>query len=257
MISKRRTILLMIPSLLATALLLRAATQGATQSPPSPTTATRPFEPAAPLPPDLKLLTLFDGKSLDAWTQLPPPPPDSWIIKDDALASTGLVRGVLYTKDDYTSFRLLFSIRHLSVAPGNKDHDPCILFFCTRPVEGQKPLDALAGVQFQVPSGYTWDYRKGHNNAGKDEFTRLPHPKFDVHEWARVELLVNADTGSARLAVAQPPGSKALEIATFHDPAAAKKGPIALQMHNAGLFDEYKDIQIETNPVTNDLLTTK
>ena len=32
--------------------------------------------------------------------------------------------------------------------------------------------------------------------------------------------------------------------------------PFAIQMHNAGLFDEYKDVEIETNSRTDDLITT-
>jgi hypothetical protein len=59
------------------------------------------------------------------------------------------------------------------------------------------------------------------------------------------------------MAVAQPIGSKSVEVVRFYDPAAGRTGPIALQMHNAGLLDEYKDISIETDPADEDLLTTK
>ena len=45
--------------------------------------------------------------------------------------------------------------------------------------------------------------------------------------------------------VAQPVGSTPVEVLAFQDPAAGKIGPIAWQMHNAGLFDEYKDVTIE------------
>jgi hypothetical protein len=148
------------------------------------------------------------------------------------MASKGIGRGVIYTKDDYGSFRLIFTMRHLS---GNPDHQACVLFFCTRPVPGQKELDALGGIQFQVPPGYPWDYRPGHNTDKEPVFKHLQHPKFDPHEWSRVEILVNAKTGTARLAVAQPVGSKAVEILDFNDPTAGKTGPIALQMHNKGL----------------------
>jgi hypothetical protein len=57
------------------------------------------------------------------------------------------------------------------------------------------------------------------------------------------------------MAVAQPPGAKAVEVLAFKDPAAGKVGPIAWQMHNAGLIDEYKDVTIELNPKTGDLIT--
>jgi len=178
-----------------------------------------------------------------------------WIVKDGVMANTGVDRGVLYTKNDYSHYRIMFSVRHVS---GTKpDHMPCVLFFCTRPEEGKKPPDALAAVQIQPPPGYTWDYRPGHNNAGKGEFTSHPHPKFDPHEWSRVELLVDASKGTARMAVAQPPGSKAVEVVDFHDPTAGKTGPFAIQIHNKGLFDEYKDITVEADPKDDELITVK
>ena len=37
----------------------------------------------------------------------------------------------------------------------------------------------------------------------------------------------------------------AVDVLEFNDPAAGKAGPIAWQMHNAGLFDEFTDVRIE------------
>jgi hypothetical protein len=199
------------------------------------------------------ITSLFNGKTLDGWVQSPA---DAWTVKDGAMASKGIGRGVIYTKDDYGSFRLIFTMRHLPSDPG-ADHQACVLFFCTRPVPGQKELDALGGIQFQVPPGYPWDYRPGHNTDKEPIFKHLPHPKFNASEWSRVEILVNAKTGTARLAVAQPVGSKAVEILDFNDPTAGKTGPIALQMHNKGLYDEYKDITIEVDPPDDELITVK
>jgi hypothetical protein len=51
------------------------------------------------------------------------------------------------------------------------------------------------------------------------------------------------------------PRSKGVEVLDFADPAAGKIGPIALQMHNAGLFDEYKDITVELDPKDSGLIT--
>ena len=59
------------------------------------------------------------------------------------------------------------------------------------------------------------------------------------------------------MAVAQPPGSKAVEVLDFKDATAGKLGPIAWQMHNAGLFDEYKEVTLELDPKDNDLITVK
>jgi hypothetical protein len=197
-----------------------------------------------------KTKPIFDGKTLDGWIQIPA---DSWTVKDGAMASTGDGRGVIYTRDDYTKYRLFFTMRHVS---GKPDHQACVLIFCTRPPEGMKGLDALGAIQFQVPNGGHWDYRPGHNNAGKG-FKSSPHPKFDPKEWSQVEMLVDATAGTARMAVAQPIGSKAVEVLSFNVAEAGKVGPIAWQMHNKGLFDEYKDVRVEVNPATDEFITTK
>jgi hypothetical protein len=182
----------------------------------------------------------------DAYPALiPPSVTTGWIVKDGAMASTGSGRGVIYTVRDYSRFRLMFTMRHVS---GNPDHQACVLIFCSRPAPGGKPLDALGGIQFQVPNGGHWDYRPGMNNNGGAEFTSINKTKYDAHEWSRVEILADATKGVARMAVAQPVGSKGVEVLAFHDPAAGKAGPIAWQMHNAGLFDEFKDVTVEVDP---------
>jgi hypothetical protein len=194
---------------------------------------------------------IFDGKTLDGWVQVPA---DSWTVKAGAMASTGAGRGVIYTRDDYKKYRLFFTMRHVS---GKPDHQACVLIFCARPRPGEKGLDALGGIQFQPPNGGHWDYRPGHNNSGKEFFTRVPHPKFNPKEWSQVEMLVDATRGTARMAVAQPVGTRAVEVLRFSAADAGKVGPIAWQMHNKGLFDEYKDVRIETDPATDEFLTTR
>jgi hypothetical protein len=193
---------------------------------------------------------IFDDKTLNGWVQIPP---DSWEVKEGAMASRGAGRGVIYTKDDYSRYRLVFLMRHVS---GNPDHQACVLIFCARPEEGKKPLDALGGIQFQPPNGGHWDYRPGQNKAGAG-FTRMPHARFKPEEWFQVELLVDATKGRARMAVAQPPGTKAVEVLSFTVPEAGRAGPIAWQMHNRGLFDEYKDVRIEVDPAMDALITTE
>jgi hypothetical protein len=194
---------------------------------------------------------LFDGRSFAGWIQVPT---DSWVVKDGAMASTGAGRGVIHTAKDYGKFRLLFTMRHLK---SREEHHACVLIFCERPAEGAKPRDALGGIQFQVPLGGHWDYRPGHNNDGRKFFTRVLKPEFDPHEWSRVEILADAATGTARMAVAQPVGSKAVEVLRFKDAAAGRIGPIAWQMHNATLLDEFKDVEIEVDPQVNELITTR
>ena len=177
-------------------------------------------------------------------------PDTSWIVRDGVLASTGAGRGVIYTAKDYESYRMIFHVRQTA---GN--HFPGVLLFCQRPPAGELGLDALGGIQFAVPSAGHWDYRPGINRSG-DHFRRALRLKFNLQEWAQVEILVDGKTGKARMAIAQPVGTRAIELLGFHDPAAARNGPIALQMHNAQLFDEFKDIRIETDPADPTKLIT-
>lgn len=189
---------------------------------------------------------------VDAFPSELKPVSPGWMVKNGAMASTGSGRGVIYSERDYSRFRLTFTMRHVS---GNPDHPACVLIFCTRPASDEIPLDALGGIQFQVPTGGHWDYRPGHNNAGGEEFTTITKPAFDPYKWSRVEIVADAATGTARMAVAQPLGSKAVEVLDFHDSTAGKVGPIAWQIHNAGLFDEYKDVTIDANPTSLDLIS--
>jgi Domain of Unknown Function (DUF1080) len=178
--------------------------------------------------------------------------PTAWVVKDGAIASTGIGRSVMYTAKDYSRYRLMLTMRHLS---GNPDHYACILLFCTRPVGDEKPMDALGGIQFGLPNGNHWDYRGGGSNLGDAFFTTVTKAQYDARAWSQVELLVDAAKGTARMAVAQPPGSKAVEVLDFKDPMGGKVGPIALQMHNPGLFDEYKDLSIEVDPTEDRLIS--
>jgi hypothetical protein len=175
----------------------------------------------------------------------------SWVVKDGALASTGAGRGVIYTKDDYTNYRIIFEMREIS---GN--HQPCVLLFCVRPASGEKGLDALGGIQFQVPNGGHWDYRPGFNKGGTG-FTNPTKTKYNNHEWSQVEILVNAKNGTVRMAVAQPLGTKGIENLDYANAEAGKTGPFALQMHNGGLFDEYRNVRVEMDPKEDKLITAE
>ena len=220
--------------------------------PPSADIDTSLPRPMVPLPRGMR--RIFDGKTLQGWRQ---DPPDSWMVKDGIIGSRGVGRGVLFTEKQFRRYRIIFDIRHVSGAP---DHEACVLFFGEMPAPGEKPVDMLKGIQFQVPKGGTWDYRDLHHNNGKgaangNEYDDFPKPAFDSHQWSRVEILIDADKGSARLAVAQPVGSPALELGRFHLPEAGRVGPFALQMHNQNLFDQYANLAIEENPARDELIT--
>lgn len=221
--------------------------------PPAKTIDTSLPRPTTPLPPGLK--RIFDGKTLRGWRA---DPVASWMVKDGILGSLGVGRGVLFTEKQYRRYRVVFDVRHVS---GNPDHQACVLFFGLMPQFDRNAPDMLKAIQFQVPLGGTWDYRDGFHTDGKgaangNEYDSFPRPAFDPHQWSRVEILIDADAGTARLAVAQPVGARAVELGYFHVKAAGRVGPFALQMHNEGLFDEYANIAVEENPARDALITT-
>jgi hypothetical protein len=210
--------------------------------------------PSAPLPPGLT--RIFDGRTLKGWRQ---DPSTGWMVKDGIIGSLGVGRGVLFTDKQYRRYRIIFDVRHVS---GNPDHQACVLLFGLMPQFDRNAPDMLKAIQFQVPLGGTWDYRDGYHTSGKgpengNAFDAFARPPFDPHEWSRVEILIDADAGTARMAVAQPVGSKAVEVGRFHVKAAGRVGPFALQMHNQGLFDEYANIAVEENPKRDELITAK
>ena len=214
--------------------------------PPTNTPTPGPTPTVTPTPQAGETISLFDGTTLNGWIQVPA---NSWEVKNGAMASKGVGRGYIYTVGQYSHYRLMFTLRQVS-----GDHQPCVLIF------GQYPppsLDALGAIQFQPPNGGHWDYRPGHNNGGGSLFTRPNSTSFSRNQWARVEMLVNAATGRARMAVAQPVGTRAIENLRFNDITAGRRGPIAWQMHNRGIFDEFKDVTVEINPVVDDLLTIR
>ena len=68
---------------------------------------------------------------------------------------------------------------------------------------------------------------------------------------------VEHESALSQSATAQPPEAAAIEVLNFKDPGAGKVGPVALQMHNAGLFDEFKAVTIEPDPKDDRLITVK
>jgi hypothetical protein len=200
------------------------------------------------------LVSLFDGTGLTGWIQVPAA---SWSVVGGAMHSLGTARGYIYTTNTYGDFRFIFSSR-LVMDPAN--HVQCVLFWGT----AAAPVDALHAIQVQPPQGYMWDYRTTGPTANKspDMFeTRFGHPAFVSTQWSQCEMLGNQATGTLRLACCQLTGStrcKAVEVVDFKDPTAGRTAPLALQVHNAGMIEEFKDLFVES-PVADPthLLTTQ
>jgi Domain of Unknown Function (DUF1080) len=197
--------------------------------------------------------SVFDGTSLAGWVQLPA---NSWTVTNGAMHSLGTARGVAYTTETFGDFRFIFQSR---LVQDTAKHLPCVLFWGDALTK-----DALQAIQVQPPNGYMWDYRATGPTANKspDQFeTRFNHPAVSDATWNQCEMLGNQATGTMRFACCQVTGDapcKAAEIVDFKDPTAGKKAPLALQVHNAGMIEEFKALYVES-PVAqpSTLLTTQ
>ncbi|MFI6600337.1 CBM35 domain-containing protein [Nonomuraea sp. NPDC050536] len=220
-------------------------------SPPSPdlrvhtSASTNPYG-------DPNLVPMFDGTTLNGWT---PHDPAGWTVKNGAIHGTGTAgRGwIYYNKQQTGTFRWIFNVRQVT-----GDHAPTVLIWgTTNPIR-----DALSAIQFQPPNGGHWDYRPGHNNGGGSLFTTYPHTKWDVHNWAQCELVANQSTGQAKMAccplTAGAPTCTAVPVLAFKDITAGQVGPLAIQIHNGGIQDEYRSLYLESPVVMkpDDFITT-
>jgi hypothetical protein len=208
--------------------------------------AAAPFASAATPPNpygDPHLVSMFDGATLAGWT---PSAAAGWNVADGAIHGTGTAgRGWIYYQQQAGTFRWIFDVRQVA---GN--HAPTVLIWgTTTPIR-----DALSAIQFQPPNGGHWDYRPGHNNGGGKEFKQLSHPKWSVKQWSQCEIIANQSTGVARMAccplTAGSATCKATEVLDFKDATAGQVGPLAIQVHNGGIQDEYKGLYLESPVVT-------
>ena len=248
MLGHRSWALALAVALAATGAIVTTASASATHEPAAAGAAKPTPNPYG----DPDLVSMFDGTTLAGWT---PSAAGGWNVADMAIHGTGKAgRGwIYYNKQQAGSFRWIFDVRQVA---GN--HAPTVLVWGTlTPIR-----DALSAIQFQPPNGGHWDYRPGHNNGGGAEFKQFPHTKIDIHGWSECEILANMTTGVIRMACAPLAAgkvtAKTTEVLDFTDKTAGRVGPLAIQVHNGGIQDEYKSLYLES-PVVFDpgqLITT-
>jgi hypothetical protein len=200
--------------------------------------AHHPAPPAATPSAGPALVSLFDGKTLRGWEG----DPVLWAVKDGAIDGVAEKGGkLIYTKDDYDSFRLIVKSRLVS-----ETNHLGVCFW------GQRLPDFGYGQCVLVipPAGGMWDYHPGRKSPPRQS---LAHDKLDARVWHTSEILARFDTGEIRMAV------NGVEVMRYKDidPARLLKGPIGLQIH-AGVSEvQYKDVQIERHPREDRLITVK
>jgi hypothetical protein len=192
-------------------------------------------------PPNMDGLTkIFDGTTAMGWTSTPP---GMFNVMNGALVASGKGRGAFATDGKYGHYRILFSLK----PGGTGGHAPTVLVFCLYPGK-----DALGGIQFQPPKGGHWDYRPGKNNAGPG-FTKVGNPGAPGADgFYKCEIVANNMTGEAKMACG------GADVLHFKDmTAAGAPSPFALQTHNAGISDQYKDFYVQDNITNDNYITVK
>jgi Domain of Unknown Function (DUF1080) len=203
---------------------------------------------------DSNLVSMFDGKTLNGWTSSDP---KGWVIKNGAMHSTGDARGwIYYNKQQAGTFRWIFDVRQQAIV--GAAHHPTVLIWGTiNPIR-----DALSAIQFQPPWQYGWDYRPGENNDGNGKFKTIANLNISITNWSQCEIVADQTTGVAKMACCPlktgATSCKATEIVVFTDKTAGRVGPLALQVHNKGIQDEFKGLYLESPVKTkpNQFITT-
>lgn len=201
----------------------------------------------APCPGCVKI---FNGENFEGWEA----EPSTWSITNGAMRGVGGTSRLAYTKQDYGSFRLIFTAR---MNPVNRDHLG-ILFWGDRPKDAAKPkIDNAGWLQFMPPFGGMWDYHP-------PQHRNLPHETLapgsrDSAQWTTTEMLCNLEKGTLRAAV------DGVEIVRYTHPTPGERtdpekrilaGPIGMFRHGGGA-SEYKDIYLEGNPKEDKLITVR
>ena len=186
-----------------------------------------------------KRAKLFDGATLKGWHGNPA----FWSVVDGAIHGvTEQTPGELILTDgDYADFRLILKSRLVSEA-----NHLGMCFWGTRQPDWRYG-DCILVIP---PNNGMWDYHAGKGSPPREN---LPHETFDAHVWHETEILAHLKDGSVRVAV------NGVEVTRYkdEDPSRLRKGPIGLQIHSGASVVEYKDIEIETDPAEDRLITLK
>jgi len=221
--------------------------QAAAPAPPRPPTV--PFTAAEldaiPLTPPLTGVsvtrTLFDGQTLDGWQGSP----EWWSVQDGAIRGKSSGRtptSFLFTKDNYTDFRLTLSSKMVE-----SENHAGVCFWGVVTEEGANQW-GTRGPLVIFPSPSMWDYIE---SRGLRVYKTTTGNVTSQHEWVKVEILAKGN----RVRTAMN-GVQVMEWRE-PDPNRIKVGPIGVQLHGFNGTQEvlYKDIVVETFP-REDRLTT-
>jgi hypothetical protein len=168
----------------------------------------------------------------------------AWVIKEGALASTGKANDI-FTKEDIGDARIFFQVRQIK-----GDHKPCTTLFGNRPGRHQRQPRPV-GRAVPAAQRRLLELRRGrHLQAPRQPELRRQAvaPVRDRHQGGR--LVPRRLLPLRRREPLQGRRGPAVD-------RQGKKFPFDIMMHNGGLFDEYREIWIETSPKEDGFLSQK
>ena len=179
-------------------------------------------------------VSLFDGTTLDGWDGNP----RLWSVKEGAITGIDGNQQLIYTRGDYSSFRLLATSRMV------KSDDHLGICFWGGRNAGWNFNGCLLVIP---PSGSLYDY----GPLGQIIANTFVPPTAK-RQWHTTEILANRTTGQVRVAV----NGVVMSNYRYANTGRLKNGPIGLQLHSGGGQEaQYKDIHVEVDPKEDRLLT--
>lgn len=187
--------------------------------------------------------TLFDGKTLNGWRGNP----DWWSANFGAIVGkfgAKVPTTFLYTKDNYSDFRLILMSRMVE----SQNHAG-VAFWCEI-VERPDNKFYTRGPLVIFPNPSMWDYNAATGLRVYKPTTEKVTSQFD---WIKVEILAQGNRVRSAFNGVQVMEWREADLSRI------KEGPIGMQLHawNGPQEVLYKDIVIETFPKENKLLTVK
>ncbi len=208
--------------------------------------------PAADAKSEAEFLSLFDGKTLQGWTDTNGKPPTAgWVVEDGAIHRTAQKAGNIITERQFDNFDLRFEWK---VNKGGNSG----LKYRTFPV----PKKGLYGCEYQIldddnhPNGKKATTRCGalYDLYAPDEGQKVVKPVGEynasrvvaqgtrIEHWLNGKKILEVDTASddwkERIAKSK--------FKSFKEFAAEKPGPILLQDHNNEIW--FRNIVIRSLP---------
>jgi hypothetical protein len=184
---------------------------------------------------------LFDGKTLKGWQGNL----DWWSVDNGALRGKHhdkVPTNFLFTTENYSDFRLTLQSKMIE----SENHAGVAFWGSIATKNDNKWYTQGPLVVFPRPG--MWDYIEA---KGLRVLKVTTKPVTSQHEWVKVEIFAQGNRVRTAL--------NGVEVMDWREanPARLKEGPIGLQLHAWPTAQEvlYKDIEIETFPKENRLLT--